>query len=100
MKRRDFISLLGGAAMGGVVSPATAQSTDRLRRVAILYGCSAAVDQSLVTAFRNHLEELGWISDRTVHFELRWGEGNAEKIRSHAAELVGWSPDLIFVYTN
>jgi len=102
MRRRDFIAGLAGlgAAGTGVASPAVAQPTDRVPRIAVLYGGSAAVDMSFFNAFRSRLEELGWNPERNVRIELRWGEGSAEKMRDCAAELVAWSPDLIFVHTN
>jgi putative tryptophan/tyrosine transport system substrate-binding protein len=100
MRRREFIAGLGSAAATGLASPVGAQPTDRVRRIAVLYGGSAAVDMSFFNTFRSRLEELGWKPERNISIELRWGEGSAQKMRDYAAELVAWSPELIFVFNN
>jgi putative ABC transport system substrate-binding protein len=99
MKRREFIAGIGAAALG-LSCRTEAQTTDRVRRIAVLYGGSAALDSNLFNAFRSRLEELDWKPERNIRIELRWGEGSAEKLRYYAAELVAGSPDLIFVYNN
>jgi len=98
MNRRHFIAGLGGAAVWPI--GARAQQADRVRRIGVLLGGAAAVDIGLFNAFRGRLEELGWMSDSNIRLELRWGEGNAELMRKYAAELLAWSPDILFVQTN
>jgi len=96
MKRREFITLLGGAA---VVWPlaARAQQPERMRRVGILL--SAAADDSeypaLVAAFLQRLAQLGWTDGRNLRIDTRWGAGDADNIRKHAAELAALAPDVI-----
>ncbi len=98
MRRREFIAGIGATAAWPLA--ARTQPTDRVRRLAALYGGSAAPDIVLFNAFRGRLEELDWKPELNIRIELRWGDASAEKIESYAAELVAWSPDLIFVYSN
>jgi len=96
MKRREFITLLGGAAFGWPLA-ARAQQRERMRRVAVLMsvGADDAEGQSRVTAFAQGLQELGWSEGRNLRVEYRWAAGNADNIRKHAAELVAIKPDVI-----
>jgi len=99
MRRREFIAGLGSAAAWPLV--ARAQQFDRVRRVGVLMGGSAAgLQLRMFTAFRRGLDELGWKPERNIGLEVRWGEGSAERIRQAAAELIAWSPDVIFVVNN
>ena len=94
MKRREFITLLGGAA---AVWPLTAraQQAERVRKVGVLAPAAAGTPlwQGYLAAFREELQKLGW-SPRNVAIAERWGV-NAEQVRSHAAELVAMAPDVI-----
>jgi putative ABC transport system substrate-binding protein len=96
MRRREFITLLGSAA---VLWPfaAPAQQPERMRLVGMLQGLAAddPVGQARATAFTKELEELGWTVGRNVRLEHRWGEGNADVTRRQAAELVALAPDVI-----
>ena len=96
MKRREFITLLGGAAAWPLA--AWAQPTDQKRRVGVLMHMSEnhAEGQARVAAFREGLQELGWIDGRNLRLEVRWGGGDAERIRRFAAELVALRADVIF----
>ena len=98
MKRRTFVSLLGGAALAWPFV-ASAQQPNRIRRVAALWPFAEAnaEAQSQLAAFRQGLRELGW---GDVQIESRWGGGDVERTRAHAAELVALSPDVIFAYFN
>ena len=93
MKRREFISLLGGAAAWPLAVHA---QTKQMRRIGVLMGLVASDPeaQSRVVAFENGLRELGWVKGRNLSIEYRWaGDGNV--LRDHAAELLAMTPDLI-----
>jgi ABC-type uncharacterized transport system substrate-binding protein len=96
MRRREFITLLGGAA---VTWPLTvrAQQTERVRRVGVLM--SVAADgpdgQPRLAAFLKGLQALGWTDGRNVRIDTRWGDGDAERTRNYVAELVALGPDVI-----
>jgi putative ABC transport system substrate-binding protein len=95
MRRRDFITLLGGAAATWPLAAST-QQTKRMRRIGMLMGLVASDPeaQSRVAAFENGLRELGWVKGRNLSIEYRWaGDGNV--LRDHAAELLDMAPDLI-----
>jgi hypothetical protein len=96
VKRRDFISLLGGAAAGWPRA-ARAQQMERMRRIGVLEPLAADDPESpsRVTAFAQGLQQLGWTADRNVRIDYRWGGGDADRIRSQAAELVALAPDVI-----
>jgi putative ABC transport system substrate-binding protein len=96
MRRRDFITLLGGAAAAWPLA-ARAQQPERMRRIGVLMTAVADDPESLarVGAFLQRLQELGWTGGRNVRIEYRWGAGNAERIRKSAAELVASAPDVI-----
>ena len=95
MRRRKFITILGGAAAWPLA--AGAQQTDRVRRVGAL-GALAADDpegQSRLAAFREGLQQLGWIDGRNVRIDSRWGGGDADDFRKIANDLVALAPDVI-----
>src|SRR2546421_8142123 len=97
MKRRELVTLIGATAAWPLV--ARAQQPDRMWRVGVLMGQAASdsVYQSALAALIQLLQPLGWIEDRTVRFDIRWGAGNADNIRNHATELVALTPDVILV---
>jgi putative ABC transport system substrate-binding protein len=99
MKRRQFITLLSGAAAPSMLWPlaARAQQPERMRRIGVLMG-GAADDpegQARNAAFLQGLQELGWTVGRNVRIDYRWNSSNADRIRKDAAELVGLAPDVI-----
>jgi putative ABC transport system substrate-binding protein len=97
-KRREFITLLGGAAAAWSLG-ASAQQGERMQRVGVLIAGLTEKDsegQLRMAAFRLGLQNLGWNEGRNVHIEERWPGGNNERLRSFAAELVGMRPDVIF----
>jgi putative ABC transport system substrate-binding protein len=97
VKRREFITLLGGAAMWPLL--ARAQQADRVRRIGALM-TQAADDpegQARLLALAQGLQESGWAIGRNVRIDIRWGEGDAERYRRYAAELVALAPDVILV---
>jgi putative tryptophan/tyrosine transport system substrate-binding protein len=95
VRRREFIGLLGGAAAWLVA--ARAQQPDRVRRIGVLMQLAAddPEAQARVTTFRAHLEQLGWTDKRNVQIDTRFGEGDADRIRKSATELVALAPDVI-----
>src|SRR5262245_50053400 len=93
--RRKFITLVGGAAVAWPVA-ARAQQRERMRRIGVFAPGVADQDwQGRNAAFLQGLALLGWIDSRNVRIEYRWGEGDAEHIRKHLAELVALAPDVI-----
>src|SRR5262245_47244117 len=94
LKRREFITLLGGAAAWPL--PARAQQGERVRRVGVLMGMADdRQGQARVTVLKQGLQELGWTDGGNIQIETRFGGADADRIRSHAAELVALAPDVI-----
>jgi putative tryptophan/tyrosine transport system substrate-binding protein len=100
VKRRTFIAALSGAAAWPLVT--RAQQLNRMRRIGVLIPFSEtdAETQALVAAFKRRFQELGWIDGRNVRFDYRYTDGNPERTRSAAVELVGLGPDVILAYAN
>ena len=96
MRRRDVITLLGGAAAAWPLA-ARAQQSDRVRRIGVLIPVAAddAEAKARLAAFRQGLRQLGWVDGRNVQIDTRWSGGDPERIRTHAAELVALTPDVI-----
>jgi putative ABC transport system substrate-binding protein len=93
-KRRELITLLGGAAAWPLA--VRAQQAERVRRIGVLMGVADdAEGQARVKALQQGLKELGWIEGRNVRIDYRWTGGDATRIRTYAAELVKLSPDVI-----
>jgi len=94
MKRRAFITLLGGAAAWPLA--ARAQQREQMRRIGVLMNLTAddAEGQGRLAAFMQGLQEAGWSVGRNVRVDLRWGGGDPELYRNHAAELVALAPDV------
>src|SRR5262245_52955065 len=101
MKRREFITLLSGAAATWPLA-AKAQQPERMRRIAILLPAAAgdSAFQTRVGAFLQGLQQLGWFSGRNVSIDTRWATANAAEIRRHAAELVALAPDVLVAATG
>jgi ABC-type uncharacterized transport system substrate-binding protein len=95
MKRREFITLLGGAA-AALPSAARAQQVDRLRRIGMLLGSADDPEgRARVRALKQGLQELGWTEGRNIQIEVRFAGADIGRIRAHSAELVALAPDLI-----
>jgi len=100
MKRREFITLFGGAAAAWPLA-ARAQQGERVRRIAVLMGVVDDPEgQARVTALRQGLQALGWTDGRNIQIETRFGGADAARIRAHAAELVALAPDVIVGQTT
>jgi putative ABC transport system substrate-binding protein len=100
MKRRAFLTLLGGTAAWPLA--ARAQQGERMRRIGVLMP-NAADDpeyQARITAFLKELAQLGWIDGRNARIDTRWGVADADRIRKYAAELVALAPDVIWVNSS
>src|SRR5262249_51918445 len=96
MKRREFITLLGGAAAAWPLAM-RAERAERMRRIGVLSNLSSDVQegQTRNAAFVQALQEFGWTVGRNVQVDYRWGLGNAELYRRQAADLVSRAPDVI-----
>jgi putative ABC transport system substrate-binding protein len=97
VNRREFITLLGGAAAAGWPLAAQAQQPEQMRRVGVLMSLAAddAEGKARLAAFLQGLQQLGWIDGRNVRIDTRWGAGDADRTRRYAAELVALAPDVI-----
>jgi putative ABC transport system substrate-binding protein len=98
MRRRQFITLLAGAAAAWPLA-AHAQHADRVRIIGATTSLSEddPEDKARSAAFRQSLQELGWTIGGNVRIEYRYGSGKADRIRKNAAELVALAPDVILV---
>jgi len=93
MKRREFITLLGGAAAWPVAARA-----QRMRRIGVLVAVGDDPEsRGRITAFVQALQELGWTEGRDIRIDARWGGGDPDRFRRYAAELVALAPDVILV---
>jgi putative ABC transport system substrate-binding protein len=98
MKRREFITLLGGAAIACPLG-ARGQQAGKLPIIGFL-GANPSIESQRVAAFVQRLRELGWIEGRTVSIEYRWAEGRSERYAENAAELVRLKVDVIVASTT
>jgi putative tryptophan/tyrosine transport system substrate-binding protein len=98
MKRRNFITLLGGAAAWPVA--ARGQQPERMRRIGVLvaYAESDPEAQARIAAFRQGLRELGWTEGRNLRMELGWGTGDPDRAQTLATELISLAPDVIVAH--
>ena len=103
MRRREFITGLGGAALTpSILLPlaARAQQGERVRRVGVLMNLAAddPQGQARVGAILQALQQMGWTDGRNIRIDTRWAAGNANEIRRHAAELAALAPDVIVAH--
>jgi putative tryptophan/tyrosine transport system substrate-binding protein len=97
MKRREFIMLFGGAAAAWPLA-GRAHQPGGMRRIGILFGGFSDTDpepRARIEAFRRHLQGLGWIDGRNIKIDLRFGAGDANRMRAYAEELIGMMPDVL-----
>jgi putative ABC transport system substrate-binding protein len=101
MRRRDFITLIGGAAAAWPLA-ARAQQPDRKRRVGVLvpYAADDREGQARMAALQQGLAQLGWSDGGNVQIDTRWGAGDVDRYRQYAAELVALAPDVVVAVTS
>jgi putative ABC transport system substrate-binding protein len=101
VKRREFITLLGGAAVAWPLV-AGAQQTRAMRRIGVLtpYPADDAEGHARLTAFAQALQQSGWTVGQNARIDYRWGPGNAETMRKYATELVALAPDVVLASTS
>src|SRR5262245_32459954 len=99
MRRRKFIALVGGAAVGWPLT-ARGQQVDRMRRIGVLLPATSDHPdyQARVGAFLQELQLLNWTIGRNVRIDTRWATANADTIRKHAGELAALAPDVIVAH--
>ena len=96
MRRREFITLLGGAVVARPLA-ARAQQGERLRRIGVLEGqADGPMTQKRNALFRRTLERRGWSQDRNVRLDYRFAAGSEEQAQVFAKELVALQPDVMF----
>jgi putative tryptophan/tyrosine transport system substrate-binding protein len=100
MRRREFISLLGGAAAACPLAARAQQP--RMRRIGVLtpFPADDAEGHARLTAFAQALQQLGWTVGQNVHIDYRWGPGNAEAMRRYASELIALAPDVVLASSS
>src|SRR5216684_2748948 len=96
LRRRDFITLLGGAAVAWPLA-ARAQRSDRMRRIGVLmaYAGNDSEAQADVAAFREELHKFGWTEGRNIRIDTRWATADVESIQRFAKDLVALQPELV-----
>ena len=101
MRRREFISLVGATAAAWPLA-AQAQRSNRMRLLGVLIGFveSDPAGQSQLKAFQATLTKIGWTVGDNLQIEIRWGGGDADKVRTLAKELVDLRPDVILRQTT
>jgi putative ABC transport system substrate-binding protein len=107
MKRRHFIALVGSAAVCPLAAhawslAASAQPTERVRRIGVMMGLTAddPESQARLAAFAQGLQQAGWIIGQNIRIDHRFGAGNADTMRRHAAELVKLAPEVILAHSS
>src|SRR5690348_5420401 len=100
MRRRAFITLLGGAAACPLA--ARAQQSDRMRRIGALLNLAAddLMGQARVAAFVQRLQAAGWSDGRNVRIDTRWAAADPGNFRKYAAELIALGPDVVLASTT
>jgi putative tryptophan/tyrosine transport system substrate-binding protein len=96
LKRREFITLLGGAAAAWPLAARAQQQAGKLPTIGVLGGATPSAESQRVAALVQRLHELGWIEGRTVAIEYRWAEGRSARLAEIAADFVSLRVDVIF----
>jgi putative ABC transport system substrate-binding protein len=100
MRRREFITLLGGAVTWPLI--ARAQQPERMRRLGLLMGYAEndPLSQPWIAAFLKGLSELGWSDNRNLHIDYRWASADVDRFKQFAKELVALKPDVILAHST
>jgi putative tryptophan/tyrosine transport system substrate-binding protein len=101
MRRREFVTFLGGAAVAWPLA-AHAQQPEYIRRIGVLNSCAETDGEVRArdAAFGKRLDELGWIDGRNVHIDYRWSAGDVDRLQLFAKELVRLNPDVLVSVTT
>src|SRR5215831_6705582 len=101
MKRRQFITLVGGAAATWPLA-APAQQAERMRRIGVLtpFAADEAEGHARLTAFAQALQQSGWAVGQNVQIDYRWGDGKPATMRKYAAELIALAPDVVLASSS
>src|SRR5215468_12258837 len=101
LRRREFISLLGGAAAWPLAARAQ-PTTERVRRIGVLMSTTAddPEGQARIAAFHQGLQASGWTLGRNARVDLRWGAFDADSSRHYATELVALAPEVIVAFAS
>jgi ABC-type uncharacterized transport system substrate-binding protein len=103
VKRRAFITLIGGAALS-IAGPlaARAQQPNRMRRIGVLtpFAADEAEGHARLTAFAQALQQSGWAVGQNVQIDYRWGDGKPVTMRKYAAELIALAPDVVLASSS
>jgi putative tryptophan/tyrosine transport system substrate-binding protein len=98
VRRRTFITLLGGAAAWPLAARAQ-QPAERMRRIGVLMSVENDADgKAQLSGFIQGLAEIGWTDGRNLRMDIRWGGGDVNRIRTFAKELVALQPDVILAH--
>src|SRR5262245_24242958 len=99
IRRREFITLLGGAAAWPVAARA---QPAQVRRIGVLmpFAEDHPVGQARLAAFVQGLQQLGWTDGRNVRIDYRWSAGDSDRLRKHSMELIALAPDVVMAFTS
>ena len=97
MRRREFLTFLGGTGTAAWLPAARAQQSGQVRRIGVLMGVARdePEGQARIRALREGLEKLGWVDGHNLRIEERWADGGIDSVRAYTAEMVKLAPDLI-----
>src|SRR3984893_10270172 len=101
MRRREFFTLLGGAAVAWPLS-AQAQQDSRMPRIGVLISVAESdpEGQTWLKAFMQGMQAVGWTDGRNIRFDVRWGGGEVDRMQRLAKELVDLQPEVVFAVTT
>jgi putative ABC transport system substrate-binding protein len=99
VRRREFITLLGGTVVAWPLAARAQQPAERMRRIGVLMSIENDPDgMAQLSGFMQGLAEIGWTEGRSLRMNIRWGGGDVNRIRTFAKELVALQPDVILAH--